>query len=475
MLLGKMMSAVTAGVVLLALVGPGAVAQTIPTSQQQISLSFAPLVKQVAPAVVNVFTKRVVREQARSPFANDPFFQRFFGDRFSFGMPRERVQSSLGSGVIVRADGIIVTNNHVIANGDTFTVALSDRREFEAEVLLADERTDLAILKIDTKGEALPALAFGDSDGLEVGDLVLAIGNPFGVGQTVTSGIVSALARTQVGVTDYQFFIQTDAAINPGNSGGALVTMDGRLVGVNTAIFSRTGGSIGIGFAIPANMVRLVVASAADGNNGRVVRPWLGASVQTVTSELSQSLGLDRPGGVLIGDIYDGGPADKAGLATGDVVRRLDVHDVVDENALSYRLATREVGSSVSIEFLRGGIPRTGTLVLTAPPERPARDVTQLDGPHPFAGATVANLSPALAEELRLDAMQSGVVVTEIVRRSPANRLGVQPGDIILGVNNERVENVDALERALSRASGVGNWQVSVKRGDQVFNTTVRL
>lgn len=450
-----------------------AYAQTVPASQAQIDLSFAPLVKQVAPAVVNVFTKRVVREQARSPFANDPFFQRFFGDRFSFGVPRERVQSSLGSGVIVASNGIIVTNNHVIANGETFTVALADRREFEAELLLADERTDLAILKIDTKGEALPALAFGDSDGLEVGDLVLAIGNPFGVGQTVTSGIVSALARTQVGVTDYQFFIQTDAAINPGNSGGALVTMDGRLVGVNTAIFSRSGGSIGIGFAIPANMVRLVVASAQDGNDGRVVRPWLGASVQTVTSELAQSLGLDRPGGALIGDVYDGGPADRAGLATGDVIRRLGVHDVVDENALRYRLATREVGSRVTVDYLRSGNSRSASLTLTAPPERPRRDTTELEGPHPFSGATVANLSPALAEEIRLDPMLSGVVVTEVVRRSAANRLGVQPGDIILGVNDTRVETVDALERELT--AGGRNWQVSVRRGEQVFNTTVRL
>ena len=448
-------------------------AQTVPASQAQIDLSFAPLVKEVAPAVVNVFTKRVVREQARSPFANAPFFQRFFGDRFSFGVPRERVQSSLGSGVIVASNGIIVTNNHVIANGETFTVALSDRREFEAELLLADERTDLAILKIDTKGEALPALAFGDSDGLEVGDLVLAIGNPFGVGQTVTSGIVSALARTQVGVTDYQFFIQTDAAINPGNSGGALVTMDGRLVGVNTAIFSRSGGSIGIGFAIPANMVRLVVASAQDGNDGRVVRPWLGASVQTVTSELAQSLGLDRPGGALVGDVYDGGPADRAGLETGDVVRRLGVHDVVDENALRYRLATREIGSSVSVDYLRSGSNAKASLTLPAPPERPRRDTTELDGPHPFSGATVANLSPALAEEIRLDPMLSGVVVTEVVRRSAANRLGVQPGDIILGVNDTRVQTVDALERELT--AGVRNWQVSVRRGEQVFNTTVRL
>lgn len=468
-----LLASLAAGLLAYAATMGAAGAQTVPSSRAEIQLSFAPVVKQVAPAVVNVFTKRVVREQALSPFANDPFFQRFFGDRFSFGMPRERVQSSLGSGVIVRSDGLIVTNNHVIAEGDTFTVALSDRREFEAEVLLADERTDLAVLKIDPRGEELPALSFGDSDALEVGDLVLAIGNPFGVGQTVTSGIVSALARTQVGVTDYQFFIQTDAAINPGNSGGALVTLDGRLVGVNTAIFSRSGGSIGIGFAIPANMVRLVVAGAADGNGGAVVRPWLGASVQTVTSDLASSLGLDRPGGVLVGDVYRGGPADRAGLRTGDVIKRLGSHDITDDNALRYRLVTREIGSQVPVEYLRDGRVRTASLSLTPPPEVPPRNETELDGPHPLAGATVANLSPALAEELRLDPMLAGVVVTEVVRRSPANRLGLQPGDIVLGLNETRTQDVGALQTVLR--SGAGAWRISVRRGDQVFNTTVRL
>src|SRR5437016_7339407 len=255
-----------------------------PQSMPQVQLTFAPVVKRVAPAVVNVYSRSVVQTQVNPLFA-DPLFQRFFG-----GTPemRQRVQQSLGSGVIVRSDGVIVTNNHVVQNGQSIVVALADRREFKARVLLADNRTDLAVIKIDAKGERLPTIEFGDSDRLSVGDIVLAIGDPFGVGQTVTMGIVSALARTQIGASDYQFFIQTDAAINPGNSGGALVTADGQLVGINTAIFSPSGGSNGVGFAIPSNMVHVVVASALNG--GRVRLPWVGASFQALTSDIADGL-----------------------------------------------------------------------------------------------------------------------------------------------------------------------------------------
>ncbi len=278
-----------------------------PRSAEQVQLSFAPLVKRAAPAVVNIYARKVVRARAASPLFDDPFFRRFFGDDPFFGRPANRVQNSLGSGVIVGGDGLIVTNRHVIAGADEITVVLADRREFDAAILRTDERTDLSVLHIDTEGEVLPSLTLGDSDGLEVGDLVLAIGNPFGVGQTVTSGIVSALARTTVGVSDYRFFIQTDAAINPGNSGGALIDLDGRLVGINTAIFSRSGGSHGIGFAIPSNMVAAVVGGGLRG--GRLVRPWLGAWGQSVTADLADSLGLARPIGVLIDNVHEGGPA----------------------------------------------------------------------------------------------------------------------------------------------------------------------
>ena len=267
-----------------------------PSSRLSLQLSYAPVVKIAAPAVVNVYVKKRVRPR-RNSLLNDPFFRRFFDG--NFGLPRERVQNSLGSGVIVSPGGIIVTNHHVIKGGadGEIKVVLADKREYTAHLILKDERTDLAILRIEARGQRFPFLEFKDSDGLEVGDLVLAIGNPFGVGQTVTSGIISALARTRVGISDYQFFIQTDAAINPGNSGGALVSMDGQLVGINTAIYSRGGGSIGIGFAIPANMVRLVVQSAMRG--GKVQRPWFGAKLQPVSRDIAVSLGLDRRIGLL--------------------------------------------------------------------------------------------------------------------------------------------------------------------------------
>ena len=443
--------------------------RVVPGSRAEVQLSYAPVVQKAAPAVVNVYSKRVVKESP-SPFSNDPFFQRFFGDRFSFGVPRERVQQSLGSGVIVRGDGIIVTNNHVVADGDSFTVALADRREFDAELVLADERTDLAVLRIDPKGETLPAIKFKDSDAVEVGDLVLAIGNPFGVGQTVTSGIVSALARTQVGVSDYQFFIQTDAAVNPGNSGGALVTMDGQLIGINTAIFSRSGGSIGIGFAIPANMVRSVVEFAVDG--GTVKRPWLGASLQPVTSDLAESLGLDRPGGALVQNVYPGGPADKAGLRTGDVIRAVDGRDVFDPQSVRYRVATKAEGARMEVSYVRGGSTRTARIALKLPPEDPPRNVTELSGRNPFSGATVGNLSPAFGDELRIDTLATGVVVLRVQRGSPAQRIGVRPGDIIISVGGTEVRDTDGLQKLI--AAPRGQWEFKIKRGDEIFSASVR-
>ena len=293
-------------------------ARRVPLGEAEVQLSFAPLVERTAPSVVNVYAARTVRQ--RSPFAGDPFFEQFFGNQFS-GPPR--VQSSLGSGVIVDETGLVVTNNHVISGADEIRVALADGREFDSKVMLRDERSDLAVVRLDTD-ETFPALPFGNSDELLTGDLVLAIGNPFGVGQTITSGIVSALARTRVGVADFGFFIQTDAAINPGNSGGALIDMQGRLVGINTAIFSRSGGSNGIGFAIPSNMVAAVVRQAQGGSDA-FERPWLGASFQPVTPQIAESLGLDRPRGALVRDVDEEGPSAEAGLRAGDVVLAIEI------------------------------------------------------------------------------------------------------------------------------------------------------
>src|SRR5260221_9524097 len=288
----------------------------LPT-QSELRLSYAPVVQHVAPAVVNVYAAKVV--QNRNPFLDDPIFRRFFGVP---GGSSSQLQRSLGSGVIVEADGLVVTNNHVIEGADEVKVSLADKREFEATLVLKDPRTDLAILRIKDGHERFPVLDFADSDALQVGDVVLAIGNPFGVGQTVTHGIVSALARTQVGISDYRFFIQTDAAINPGNSGGALVDLTGKLIGVNTAIFSRSGGSQGIGFAIPANMVRVVVASAKSGGSA-VLRPWLGAKLQAVTPHIADSIGLQRPGRGLVGQFNARLPAERARLHARDVIQSL--------------------------------------------------------------------------------------------------------------------------------------------------------
>ncbi|RMF10519.1 MAG: DegQ family serine endoprotease [Alphaproteobacteria bacterium] len=440
----------------------------VPESRGQIQLSFAPVVKAVAPAVVNVYSRRVVKtENPFSRFFDDPLFRHFFGDDFGPGLPRERVQQSLGSGVIVSADGTIVTNNHVIGEADEIIVALADRREFEAEVIMTDESTDLAVLKIDAEGEKLPYLELRDSDTVEVGDLVLAIGNPFGVGQTVTSGIVSAVARTNVGITDYQFFIQTDAAINPGNSGGALVTLDGKLVGVNTAIFSRSGGSNGIGFAIPANMVSTVVSAALT--DGKVVRPWLGASGQAVTSDIARSLGLERPVGVLVDEIYEGGPADDAGIRVGDVIVAVNGKEVFSPEGLRFRLriGDKAMGDRVPVTLLRSGQKRTVNVKLEAAPEDPPRNVTVIEGNHFFNGIKVANLSPAFAEELRLDPMLRGVVVLDLARQSPALRYRLlRPGDVIVEVNDTRVVTIEDLKQGLRRS---GSFSYRVRRGDRVI------
>ncbi len=441
--------------------------RTVPTSQGEVQLSFAPVVKRTAPAVVNVYSQRKQVSQTNRYF-DDPFFQRFFGDDGSFGRPRERVQNSLGSGVIVDPKGFIVTNNHVIANGTDIKVVLADRREFEARVLLADERTDLAVLKIDVPDEDLPTLPMGDSDGLEVGDLVIAIGNPFGVGQTVTSGIVSALARTRVGVSDYQFFIQTDAAINPGNSGGALVNMAGELVGINTAIFSRSGGSIGIGFAIPTTMVKTVVQTA-EGGHAAIKRPWLGVDLQDVTADIASSLGMSRPEGALIVGLHPGSPLAKAGMKRGDVILAIEGKPVESAQELGFRAATTPIGAATIVEYQRQGERRETQVTMVGPPETIARADTMIEGRNPMAGATVANLSPAVADELGLPVNLEGVVMLKADRR-PAARF-FKKGDIVLAVNGKKIGSVEALTAALADEQSF--WRIAIKRGSRVLTLSV--
>jgi Do/DeqQ family serine protease len=429
----------------------------VPT-QSELRLSYAPVVQHVAPAVVNVYAAKVV--QNRNPLLDDPIFRRFFGVPGGLG---NQVQRSLGSGVIVDASGLIVTNNHVIEGADEVKVSLADKREFEATLVLKDPRTDLAILRVKDGRERFPVLDFADSDALQVGDLVLAIGNPFGVGQTVTHGIVSALARTQVGVSDYQFFIQTDAAINPGNSGGALVDMTGKLVGINTAIFSRSGGSQGVGFAIPANMVKVVVASAKTGGKA-VARPWLGAKLQTVTADIADSMGLKRPSGALIANVAPDSPAARASLKPGDLIVSVDGQNVEDPNAFDYRFATKPLGGTARLGIVRGGREQTVTIALQIAPEMPREEIV-IRSRSPFSGVKIANLSPALVDELQVRNAEEGVVVVDVDNGSYASNLGFQRGDVIQEVNGERVTRTHDLER-LSKAQNRA-WRIVIVRNGQ--------
>ncbi|WBU28401.1 DegQ family serine endoprotease [Rhodopseudomonas palustris] len=435
----------------------------VPSSPAELKLSYAPIVQHVQPAVVNVYAAKVV--QNRNPLLEDPIFRRFFGVP---GQP-EQIQRSLGSGVMVDASGLVVTNNHVIEGADQVKVALADKREFEAEIVLKDSRTDLAVLRLKDTSEKFPTLDFANSDDLLVGDVVLAIGNPFGVGQTVTHGIVSALARTQVGITDYQFFIQTDAAINPGNSGGALVDVSGKLVGINTAIFSRSGGSQGIGFAIPANMVRVVVASAKSGGKA-VKRPWLGARLQAVSPEIAETLGLKRPGGALVASVTKGSPAERAGLKLSDLIVSIDGFAIDDPNAFDYRFATRPLGGAAQLEVQRSGKAVKLSIPLETAPDS-GRDELVITSRSPFQGAKIANISPAIADEMRLDPSVEGVVVTDLPDDSTAANVGFQKGDIIVAVNNTRIAKTSDLERVAGQTARL--WRIMLVRGGQQIQVTL--
>jgi Do/DeqQ family serine protease len=436
----------------------------VPSSPAELRLSYAPIVQRVQPAVVNVYAAKMV--QNRNPLLDDPIFRRFFGVP---GNQPEQMQRSLGSGVMVDPSGLVVTNVHVIEGADQVKVSLSDKREFEAEIVLKDPRSDLAVLRLKDAHERFPTLDFANSDELMVGDVVLAIGNPFGVGQTVTHGIISALARTQVGITDYQFFIQTDAPINPGNSGGALVDMNGRLAGINTAIFSRSGGSQGIGFAIPANMVRVVVASAKSGGKA-VKRPWLGARLQAVTPEIAETLGLKLPDGALVSSVVPGSPAAKAGLKVSDLIVGIDGQTIDDPNAFDYRFATRPIGGSAQIDLQRAGKPLKLTIALETAPDTGRSEIV-LTSRSPFQGAKVANISPAVADELHLESDAEGVVVTDIAADGTAAGVGFQKGDIIVAVNNQKIAKTSDLEKATATSSRV--WRITLVRGGQQINVTL--
>src|SRR5215212_2108941 len=444
--------------------GASAQDRRVPSSAAELRLSYAPIVQRVQPAVVNVYAAKTV--QNRNPLLDDPVFRRFFGVP---GQQPEQMQRSLGSGVMVDPSGLVVTNNHVIEGADEVKVSLSDKREFEAEIVLKDPRTDLAVLKLKGAQEKFPMLEFANSDELLVGDVVLAIGNPFGVGQTVTHGIISALARTQVGITDYQFFIQTDAAINPGNSGGALVDMTGKLAGINTAIFSRSGGSQGIGFAIPANMVRVVVASAKSGGKA-VKRPWLGARLQAVTPEIADTLGRKVPTGALVANVVANSPAARAGLKPSDLIVAVEGQPIEDPSAFDYRFATRPLGGVAQVDVVRAGKTVKLTVPLEPVPDTGRNEII-LTGRSPFQGAKVANIWPALADELHLDADTTGVVITDLADGATAASVGFQKGDIITAVNSERIAKTADLEKATRESARI--WRITLVRGGRQINATL--
>ena len=433
-----------------------------PPSAMAMKQSFAPVVKRAAPAVVNISSKRMVRQQA------DPFWQ-----LFGMGAPQDRVEGSLGSGVIVRSDGVIITNNHVVADGQEITVALADRREFPAKVLLVDPRTDLAVLKIEVGAERLPVLPIDDTGDAQVGDLVLAIGDPFGVGQTVTNGIISALNRTADPSGDAaSSYIQTDAAINPGNSGGALVDMDGDLIGVNSFILSRSGTSSGVGFAVPANMVRRVVETAMGGGRA-VVRPWLGARTQPVTAEIARSLGMSAPVGALVADVWPGGAAAQAGLKQGDVIVSVDGQPLSDGAGLNYAISAHRVGDAIRLGVRRGVGEQALTLRAAAAPATPERGERTIAGRNPFDGVKVVNLSPAVADELGVDPFAARGVLIIGVGRGLAMNAGLQPGDLVREVNGKAINSTADLAAAV--ASPQARWKIAIERGGQVITAVLAI
>jgi len=418
----------------------------------QVSLQngFEPVVKKVLPTVVNIASSKVVK----SPLLSDPLFRQFFENNFGrqFRAPREQRQQSLGSGVITTQDGYILTNSHVVEGADDVKISLSDRREFDAKVIGTDNRSDLAVIKINAKD--LPFASFGAPDRVNVGDFALAIGNPFGVGQTVTMGIISATGRGGLGIEDYEDFIQTDAAINPGNSGGALVNVNGTLIGINTAILTGGGGgSQGVGFAIPMTMARNVMDQIIK--TGKVVRGWLGVSVQTMNRDMAKAFNLPgEPRGALIGDVTPQSPAEKVGLRKGDIILVVDGTELRDSRQLSLRISQMSPGNTVKLRIFRDGKETEHSVTLGEMPARESGEALGAVKPDSGSrlGIAVEPLTPSIKQELKLPASTTGLVIAEIEPGSAAAEAGLQPGDIIQEVNRKPIEDVTAFQQLVRSA-----------------------
>ncbi len=443
--------------------------RSVPRSEAEITLSFASVARKAAPAVVNIYA-RTRADRPVGPFFGDPFFDRFFGDMFAQPRTRRRIENSLGSGVIVDPAGIVVSNHHVVAGAEEITVVLGDRREFRGTVIFEDPESDLAAVRL-SGASGLPALALRDSGTLEVGDLVLAIGNPFGVGQTVTSGIVSGVSRSGVGELGGGggLFIQTDAAINPGNSGGALVDMNGRLVGVNTSIVSSSGGSQGIGFAVPANLVARAIAEIRQGRS-RMERPWLGIEVQPVDAGLASALGMDRPLGVIVTDLHPEGVLGAAGLMRRDVLLDIDGEAVNTLQEVDYRVSTRLLGTHAEVRFLRDGRPETATVLLAPAPESPPRDERVLASGDALPGLRIVNINPAVIDDFDLPVRARGVLVLAV--RGAARRVGLRRGDIIREIDGRAAATVGDVVEFL-RVSG-GTTEIGISRGGRAGSVRYR-
>ncbi|MBJ6372963.1 trypsin-like peptidase domain-containing protein [Sedimentitalea arenosa] len=430
--------------VALLLASPLSAETRVPQSQAEIALSFVPLVQEAAPAVVNIYARRVIQAQ-RTPFMNDPFFEDFFR---GFGTPQPRVQNSLGSGVILSPDGIVVSNYHVVGTATEINVVLTDRREYNARVLLGDEEADLAILQLEG-AEDLPFLSLRNSDQVQVGELVLAIGNPFGIGQTVTSGIVSGLARSGAATGQARgYFIQTDAAINPGNSGGALIDVNGALVGINTSILSRSGGSNGIGFAIPANLVAEFVKQAREGRE-LFERPWAGMSGQPVNSDLAESLGLSVPDGIVISDLHPASPFAKAGMGVGDVITHVDGQPVNSPQEMIFRMTVAGIDNAARVTWMRDAEEAESEVAMIAAPDEPPAEETRLGQGTVVPELIVARANPAVIARFGLPLATEGVIVTD---PGPlGRRVGVQTGDVIQQINGDTMTRSADVVRALTR------------------------